>query len=201
MSERSSCGFFKSIIDALPSKLIVPLFLLGGAAVGLGIYNIYASRFFTHFGEDPAACVNCHIMSVAYKTWERSSHGKWTTCTDCHVPHDSKIGAMTAKGKDGLRHAAVLLSGNVPAAPRPVPSTTKTIQENCVRCHTTLNTEFVNTGKAKPEDYLHGNQKACWECHRHVPHTKNSGLASAPGAVVPFPPASVAPDWLKNILQ
>jgi len=194
MSESSSCGFFKGIINALPSKVIVPLFLLGGIAAGLGLYNVYAARVLTFLGTDPSACVNCHVMSVAYKSWERSSHAKWTTCKDCHVPQHNVLAGMIFEAQDGMYHGAMLLTNNVPAAPRPRTSTTKVIQENCVRCHTQLTTEFVSAGKASFDDIQHGKQKACWDCHRHVPHTKNSGIASSPHAIVPVPPASVMPD-------
>jgi len=202
MSERSSCGFFKGILDALPSKFIVPLFLLGGVAAGLGLYTAYASRIFSYLEDDPAACVNCHIMSVSYKSWERDAHSKWTTCKDCHVPQHSKLAALLFDAKDGLHHGAVLLAGKEPPAPRPLPAAANVIQENCVRCHTTLTSELVRAGKVSAiDDIKHGKQKACWECHRHVPHTKISGLASAPNAIVPLPSASPVPDWLKNILQ
>ncbi|MCL2790884.1 MAG: NapC/NirT family cytochrome c [Desulfobulbus sp.] len=201
MSEQSSCCFFKGILNALPNKFIVPLFLLGGVAAGVGLYNIYASRVFSYFGSDPSACVNCHIMSVAYKSWERGSHAKWTTCKDCHTPQNSKLAELLFDAKDGLHHATVLTLGKESPAPRPLPATTEVIQANCVRCHTQLTTEFVRAGKATVVDIQHGRDKVCWDCHRHVPHTKISGLASAPDAIVPAPPASPVPDWLKNILQ
>ncbi|MDR2015695.1 MAG: cytochrome c nitrite reductase small subunit [Azoarcus sp.] len=204
MSERSSCGFFKGILNALPSKLIVPLFLLGGVAVGLGLYNVYVARVFSYLGDDPATCVNCHIMSVSYQSWSKSSHSKWTNCKDCHVPQHNKLAALLFEAQDGLHHAAVFLMKKEPAAPRPRPAATKVIQDNCVRCHTPLTTEFVKAGKATHDGILvkdgHQQEKACWDCHRHVPHGRNSGLASAPNALAPHPPSSV-PDWLKNILQ
>jgi len=201
MSERSSCGFFRGILNAVPSKLIVPLFLLGGVALGLGLYTMYASRIFSYLGDDPSACVNCHIMSPSYQSWGRSSHANWATCKDCHVPQHSKLAGLLFDAKDGLHHGAVLLTGNEPAAPRPRPAAIEAIQGNCVRCHTQLTTEFVRAGKAEIGDILHGRDKPCWDCHRHVPHTKVSGLGSAPNAIVPLPSASPVPDWLKNILQ
>ena len=201
MSEQQSCGFFKGILKALPNKVIVPLFLFSGVAAGLGIYNIYASRLLSYFGNDPSSCVNCHIMSAAYKSWERDAHSKWTTCKDCHTPQDSKLAELMFDAKDGINHATVLLMNKQPSAPRPLPAAVEVIQKNCVRCHTRLTTEFASVGKATFDDIQHGNQKACWDCHRHVPHTKNSGLASAPNTIVPLQPAAPVPDWLKNILQ
>ncbi|MDR2925235.1 MAG: cytochrome c nitrite reductase small subunit [Azoarcus sp.] len=201
MSEQSSCSFFRGIRDAIPSKLVIPLFVLVGVAAGLGLYSMYASRIFSYLANDSSQCVNCHIMAPAYASWSKSSHGNWTTCKDCHVPQSSALAGMLFEARDGLHHASVLLTNSQPAAPRPREAATKVIQENCVRCHTQLTTEFVQAGKATFDDIKHGRQKACWDCHRHVPHTKNSGLASAPGALAPFPPASPVPDWLKNILR
>ncbi|MDR0563328.1 MAG: cytochrome c nitrite reductase small subunit [Azoarcus sp.] len=201
MSERSSCSFFKNILQALPTKLIVPLFLLGGVAIGLGIYSMYAGRVFSYLGNDSAACVNCHIMSVPYQAWSRSSHGNWTTCKDCHIPQGNRLAGMIFEAQDGLYHATQFAMRKEPEAVRPRDVSKKVIQENCVRCHTQLTTEFVKAGKAQTADILHGNQKACWDCHRNVPHTMISGLASAPNAIVPFPSPSVAPDWLKNMVS
>jgi cytochrome c nitrite reductase small subunit len=204
MSERSSCGFFGGILAAVPSKLVVPLFLLGGVAMGLGLYNIYISRVFSYLGDDPAACVNCHIMSVSYQSWSKSSHAQWTNCNDCHTPQHNKLAAMLFKAQDGLGHASVYLRGKEPMAPRPRPAATKVIQDNCIRCHSPRITEHVFAGQAGGDALLvkdgHQQEKACWDCHRHVPHTKNSGLASAPDTLAPFP-ASPVPDWLKNILR
>ncbi|MDR2207642.1 MAG: cytochrome c nitrite reductase small subunit [Azoarcus sp.] len=202
MSERSSCGFFRGILDALPSKLVVPLFLLGGVAMGLGVYNIYISRVFSYLEGDSSACVNCHIMSTSYQSWSKSSHAQWTKCNDCHVPQHNKFAGLLFEAQDGLHHAAVYLAGKEPMAPRPRPAATKVIQDNCVRCHTQLTTSVASVGYAEkilPKDG-HQGEKVCWDCHRHVPHTKNSGLASAPNTLAPFPDSPV-PAWLKNILK
>jgi len=201
MSERSSCGFFRRIINAVPSKLVVPLFVLGGVALGLGVYTIHVSRVLSYLSNDPSACVNCHIMAPFYQSWSKSSHANWATCNDCHVPQHNKLAGLLFEAQDGLHHAAVFLANKEPPAPRPRPAAVKVIQSNCIRCHTQLNTEFVRTSRATHEDILNGRDKACWDCHRHVPHTKNSGLASAPHANVPYPPASPIPGWLKNIIR
>jgi cytochrome c nitrite reductase small subunit len=74
------------------------------------------------------------------------------------------------------------------------------ILENCIRCHTQLNVEFVKTGMVKYAEVKTGRQKACWDCHRDLPHTRISNLASAPDAVVPFP-ASPVPSWLRAIMD
>ena len=64
--------------------------ILSGVIVGLGGLFFYLLRMQTYLiGDDPAACVNCHIMTPYYATWAHSSHGRDATCNDCHVekPH------------------------------------------------------------------------------------------------------------------
>lgn len=36
--------------------------IAGGVLCGLGSYTLYASRAWTYLSDDPATCVNCHIM-------------------------------------------------------------------------------------------------------------------------------------------
>jgi cytochrome c nitrite reductase small subunit len=101
---------------------------------------------------------------------------------------------------DGTYHAAVFSARAEPQVIRPRDASSEVILENCIRCHTRLNTEFVKTGMVKYADVKNGRQKACWDCHRDLPHTRISNLASAPDAVVPFPPSPV-PSWLKAITE
>ena len=199
MSGRLSCTF-GACLKALPNKFVVSLFVLGGVAVGLAVYVAYTSRVFSYLGNAPSACVNCHIMSASYQSWSKSSHRQWATCKDCHIPQSSRLAGLLFEAEDGIYHASQLLFTNQPPAVRPRAASVKVIQENCVRCHTQLNTALVKTGFATFNDIKHGGQKACWDCHRQMPHTTNSGFASAPGAVVPLPASSV-PNWLKDMMR
>ena len=140
--------------------------IAGGVLCGLGSYTLYASRAWTYLSDDPATCVNCHIMGPYYATWNHSSHSRNATCNDCHVPHENA----------------------------------EVIMNNCIRCHTQLNTEFVNTGRIDHEMAMAGEGKACWDCHREVPHGGTNSLSSTPNALVPYP-KSVSPDWLKDMLS
>ena len=68
----------------------VGLLVVAGVVCGLGGLFMYLLRAHTYFiGDDPAACVNCHIMTPYYATWSHSSHGRDATCNDCHVPHQN----------------------------------------------------------------------------------------------------------------
>ena len=59
--------------------------------------------------DDPATCVNCHIMGPYYATWNHSSHSRNATCNDCHVPHENAVKKWFFKGMDGMRHASVFM--------------------------------------------------------------------------------------------
>lgn len=54
--------------------------------------------------------------------------------------------------------------------------------DNCIRCHTQLNTEFVKTGKIDYMQAKRGEGKACWDCHREVAHGGMNTLSRTPNA-------------------
>ncbi|MDR0882389.1 MAG: cytochrome c nitrite reductase small subunit [Candidatus Adiutrix sp.] len=173
--------------------------VLGGLFAGLGLYTVYISRAWFYVSDDPAACLNCHIMASYYQDWNHSSHRAWTTCNDCHVPQDSLLSKYTLKAVDGLYHSAVFTVGAEPQVIRAREASSRVILENCLRCHKPLVTELVKM-EDRYEDALQGRAATCWECHTQVPHTNISNLASAPGALVPFP-ASPVPEWLSNMTK
>ena len=190
----------KKLLNHIPSQFILPLFLVGGLIAGLGAYTVYMSRAHSYLSDDPAACVNCHIMTPYYQSWNHSSHAQWTTCNDCHVPQDNVLSKYAFKAKDGLYHAAVFTVNGEPDVIRPREESYEVIMNNCIRCHMQLNTEFVKTGMIDYCEVKEGKGKACWDCHTQVPHTKVSNLSSSPNAIVPLP-SSPVPDWLKNKMK
>lgn len=190
----------KKLLSHIPNQFILPLFVVGGIIAGLGGYTVYMSRAHSYLSDDPAACINCHIMTPYYQSWNHSSHAQWATCNDCHVPQDNVLNGYAFKAKDGLYHAAVFTIRKEPMAIRPRDESYSVIMNNCIRCHTQLNTEFVNTGMISYCDVKEGKGKACWDCHSEVPHTKVSSLAASPNAIVPLPESPV-PDWLKERMK
>ncbi|MCL1932878.1 MAG: cytochrome c nitrite reductase small subunit [Candidatus Azobacteroides sp.] len=186
---------FASILSSPKRKIIA--FIVGGIICGLGAYSAYASRFGSYLSDDPATCTNCHIMAPYYATWTHSSHGRNTTCNDCHVPHDNAARKWLFKGMDGMRHAAVFTMRGEHQVIQAVDESASIIMNNCIRCHEQLNTEFVKTGKISYMMAKAGAGKACWDCHREVPHGKNS-LSSTPNNLVPYP-KTIVPDWIKKI--
>lgn len=190
----------RKIVDTiLPSrKWKIFALVVSGIIVGGGGLFLYMLRAHTYLGDDPAACVNCHIMGPYYATWFHSSHSRDATCNDCHVPHDNAIKKWAFKGKDGIGHVVAFLSFSERDVIQAHSQSSQVIMNNCIRCHTQLNQEFVSVGRI---DYMMaevGQGKACWDCHRDVPHGQARNLSSTPDALVPYP-ASPVPEWLQKI--
>ena len=132
----------------------VGLLVIAGVVCGLGGLFMYLLRAHTYFiGDDPSACVNCHIMTPYYATWSHSSHGRidnqsnGATCNDCHVPHQNLALKYGFKAMDGLKHTAYFVMHSERQAPMAETLTGQVVMDNCIRCHTQLNTEFVKTGR------------------------------------------------------
>ena len=190
----------KRFLNTLPLYFVVPLFVLGGATTGLVAYTFHMSRAHSYLSDDPAACINCHIMTPYYQSWQRSSHVVWTHCNDCHVPQDNVVNKYAFKAMDGLYHSAVFTMKAEPMVIRPRDASMGVIMDNCIRCHTQLNTEFIKTGMISYVGVKEGEGKACWDCHRNVPHTEVSNIASSPNVIAPLPMSPV-PVWLKKMMN
>lgn len=104
--------FINRIFPSYRSRIVAVI--IGGIIVGGGALFMYMLRAHTYLGDDPAACVNCHIMSPYYATWFHSSHARDATCNDCHVPHENIIKKWTFKGMDGMKHVAAFLAKSEP---------------------------------------------------------------------------------------
>ncbi len=181
----------------------VGLLVVAGVLCGLGGLFMYLLRAHTYFvGDDPSACVNCHIMTPYYATWSHSSHGRDATCNDCHVPHQNLALKYGFKALDGLKHTAYFVTHAERQAPMAETRTGQVVMDNCIRCHTQLNQEFVKTGRMSYMQQRAQGGKVCWDCHRNVPHRGMNSLMATPNAefVTPLPPSPV-PGWLQGALR
>ena len=180
----------------------VTLSVLCGVIVGLTGLFFYLLRMHTYIiGDDPAACINCHIMSPYYATWAHSAHARNTTCNDSHVPNNNMAAHYAFKGMDGMKHVAYFVTFSERQSIEAEDASAEVIMDNCIRCHKQLNQEFVNTGRIDYMEAKRGEGKACWDCHRDVAHMNKNSLSSAPNAefVEPMPPSPV-PHWLQKAL-
>jgi len=167
--------------------------------VGLGLLIFRVSNAASYLSNDPRTCVNCHVMSPQYATWQHSSHIRVATCNDCHVPQDNIFRTYAFKASDGMRHAYVFTFRLEPQVIQIKEAGKSAVQENCIRCHVKL-LDRVTISKVSFEGSRHGKGLLCWDCHRETPHGRVNSLASAPYAQVPrlTPPL---PDWITHYLN
>jgi cytochrome c nitrite reductase small subunit len=171
-------------------NLVVVLAL--GVLAGTLLMTLQVSRATSYLSNDPAACVNCHVMAPQYASWQHSSHARVATCNDCHVPQDFAR-KYAFKAYDGSRHAFMFTFKLEPQVIRIHRPGQMVVQENCVRCHgDMMETTLAVAGTA------HGGGRRCWDCHREVPHGRVNSLASAPHARVPAPDPIRLPAWLEQ---
>lgn len=183
-------------------KQKVFLIVCAGIVIGLGALFLYLLRAHTYIADDPSACVNCHIMTPYYASWSHSSHGRDATCNDCHVPHQNLAMKYGFKAMDGMKHVAYFVTHSERQAIMAEDMSAQVIMDNCIRCHTQLNQEFVKTGRMGYMKTKRDEGKACWDCHRNVPHDGMNSLSSTPNAegVTPLPPSPV-PEWLQRLMS
>jgi cytochrome c nitrite reductase small subunit len=173
------------------------VFILIGVLLGLIFYIFHISNAVSYLSDNPEACINCHVMTPGYATWQRGSHGKVANCNDCHVPQDNFLRKYLFKASDGLRHATMFTLRMEPQVIRIKQAGKNAVQENCIRCHKNQihPVSYRAISNRSVADQHEGNY--CWNCHRETPHGKIKGLSSTPIARVPKLNPAV-PDWIKN---
>lgn len=181
-----------------PDHWRVPVIVVLGIFIGLAAFSIYISKAPSYISNDPKVCVNCHIMSPEYSTWSHSSHRMYTTCNDCHVPHNNVFNKYYFKAKDGLRHATLFTLRAEPQVIRIKDAGANAVQKNCIRCHEKLITD-VKVNQISETFQMFRNDRKCWECHRLTPHDRVRGLSTTPFSRVPLLESPV-PNWIKSII-
>ena len=178
-------------------RLVVNLLL--AIFIGIGFLAVYISNAPSYLSDRPETCMNCHVMAPQYATWQRSSHARVTVCNDCHVPHDNFFRKYAFKAQDGLRHATMFTLRLEPQVIHIKEAGVKVVQENCIRCHSSLVND-VSAHRVTGDNYLKGEGRLCWQCHRETPHGRVNSLASVPYARVPRL-SSVIPQWMDQFLN
>lgn len=191
----------KKLIDKIkppPQWRFSVLFSLG-ILVGLIAFILHISRATSYLSDDPAACINCHVMVPQFATWERSSHGRVTICNDCHVPQDNIVSKYFFKASDGLRHSFMFTFRLEPQVIQIKQAGKNAVQQNCIRCHSNvihpISLRAISNQKIQEEG-----DGYCWDCHREVPHGRVNSLSSTPYARVPVLTSPV-PDWIEKSLK
>lgn len=175
--------------------------VLCGAIVGLTIYIANVANVTSYLTDDPRACVNCHVMTPQYITWQHSSHREVATCNDCHVPQDNIIRKYAFKAKDGLYHATIYTLRAEPQAIVMHEAGQQAVQSNCIRCHVDQVTD-ARTASWTADHYENRLERTCWECHRQTPHGRVRSLAAVGNHAEPLPikekQALFVPTWIEK---
>ena len=138
-------------MGAEPQRGVGPLLTVAvvfGLLVGLGLYTFVYAQGASYLTNDPAACVNCHVMNEQYNGWLKSSHHTVAVCNDCHAPHD--IFAFT--------------SGRFPDNIQITPRNHRITEAACRSCHSDMVHAIDVSGRADREAI------SCVRCHGTVGH-------------------------------
>lgn len=74
-TETDSSKSRDSIWDIFPTPFTrVTFIILLGVFIGGGFAVFKISNAASYMSDDPKACINCHVMTTQYVTWNHSSH-------------------------------------------------------------------------------------------------------------------------------
>jgi len=191
----------KNLINSIkpPSGWRTVVILSLGVLPGLVLLTLHLGRATSYLSDKPETCVNCHVMTPYYATWQNGSHGRVTVCNDCHVPHDNILKKYLFKAADGMRHSYVFTFRLEPQVIRIKEAGRNAVQQNCIRCHTNT-IHPISLRAISNQSIQEEGEGYCWDCHREVPHGRVNSLSSTPYARVPGL-SNPVPEWMKNILK
>ncbi len=163
------------------------LFILFGVTLGMILLVARISNAVSYLSDSPETCMNCHVMTDAYASWQRGSHADVAICNDCHVPHNNLVSKMLFKSMDGTKHSYVFTLRKEPEVLHLSNIARFVVQANCVRCHSDALAMIRLTGSS---------ERACWDCHTNI-HGRVHSLSASPEMLRPGLPAAGL-NWIKN---
>lgn len=146
------------------STVPLPALALGlalGTAAGVGGFTFVYARGYSYLLDDPAACLNCHVMSPQFEGWLKGSHRAVATCNDCHTPHGFAAKYAT-KALNGWNHSLAFTTGRFPEPIRVTARNRRIAEESCAKCHGELVHALSQAGD--------GEAPSCARCHGAVGH-------------------------------
>ncbi|MDD3643753.1 MAG: cytochrome c nitrite reductase small subunit [Candidatus Krumholzibacteria bacterium] len=132
-----------------------------GVFAGVSLSTFWYAQGTSYLFDDPATCMNCHVMRDQFDAWNRSSHARSAVCNDCHTPKDF-IGKYAVKGINGWHHGSAFTTGGFHEPIRIRPFNREVVIENCVRCHADLSSRM--------RAFARGDRIDCTQCHRGTGH-------------------------------
>ncbi len=140
-----------------------------GLPLGIGAFTFHYAHGASYLSSDPETCINCHIMTAQYESWQKASHHGVARCVDCHLPDDF-LGKYWAKGLNGWNHSKAFTLQNFPEPIMITPRNAAILQRNCLRCHDAMIHDIVAGSTTDPDAVR------CVHCHRAVGHGDSLGL-------------------------
>lgn len=165
---RTCCTSFV-VPSRAPRSLVLIVAVLVGVAAGLSTFTFRYAEGLSYLSSDPKACANCHIMQSQYDSWQKTSHHTVATCADCHLPH-AFAPKYLAKAENGWHHSVGFTFQDFEEPIRIKERNSRSLQENCVRCHGDLTHPQLTSGR-NADDLI-----ACVHCHANVGHGERAGL-------------------------
>jgi len=165
-------------LSGLSRRWRIIICVMLGIAVGGGVITAHLGNALSYLSDSPETCMNCHVMTDAYASWQRGSHGKTAVCVDCHIPHSNPIAKLAFKGADGMKHSYVFTMRTEPQVLKLSEAAIPVVQANCLRCH---KTHFDMIRLPGPKE------RKCWDCHSNV-HGEVHGLSASPRPLRITPP-------------
>ena len=181
--------YFKAIVtlSGLSRPWQITIYACLGIAIGLALLVGRIANATSYMSDSPQACMNCHVMTDAYATWQRGSHGKVAVCVDCHVPHNNVLAKTVFKGTDGLKHSYAFTTRAEPQKLHLSERAVPVVRENCLRCHSN---QFAMVRLAE------SSERKCWDCHENI-HGSVQSLSASPHVLRPrLPDAGL--NWIKK---
>lgn len=134
-----------------------------GVVAGVGGYTFQYAEGLSYLSNDPAACVNCHIMRDQYDSWLKGSHRTAATCNDCHLPQGF-FEKYAGKALNGWNHSKAFTLQNFDEPIRIKGFNLEALQHNCIGCHRDM------VGGIAAHADVGAGEARCAECHRSAGH-------------------------------
>jgi len=143
-------------------RIVILIAFVAGGIAGFGGFVFNYAEGSSYLTNDPAACVNCHVMRDVYEAWNHGSHKAAAKCGDCHTP-DGFLAHWAVKGLNGWNHSRAFTTGDFHEPIQITGFNKEVAKESCLRCHGDLTALMDHRNASNPTD--------CLRCHADVGHS------------------------------
>ncbi len=150
---------------------IITATILGGVALGTGIFTFTYAKGASYLVDDPAACANCHIMRDQYDGWVAGSHKNVAGCNDCHTP-PGFVAKYLSKMENGWAHSFAFTTGRFADPIQIRGHNLEIANQSCLNCH---QKQFHETTPL----YADANDLNCTHCHAGTGHGAGRRISPA----------------------